>query len=349
MRDAVGNAAILRVPVEFAEQADLARTPGGDDPLVAGATESAWQVDPLRAAWLDGRVALPLAVPGRREGTDPDAPAYRLLHDPTGRPLAAQAWGNAGAGVTQEGRLLLVALPPDGRLRFEPVPGGAPLRAVQKRVGSSALELACGTASLRVPRGAVPRGTPVTLQQRTQPAATEGFIEAGAAVRIEPAWRIPALPLQLRFEFETSSHRAQRLGIYRWDGVRERWVHAGGTAQAQSGRLEVALGDFGTFRLLEDAAPPQWGEQRPAPGQQVPAAGWTVTVGLEDGGSGIDWDGAGIRLDGRELEAEFDPDRKKLEGLLDRELAPGRHRLEAHARDRAGNQAALLAWQFSVE
>ena len=346
--DASGNNSILRASVQFMPETELVRASGAGNGAAAGeARDRGWQVDLSSADWLAGMLALPLAEPRRDRGADVTPLLYRLRHDSTGRPLLGRIWSDADGAPGEKG-FLVFALPDDGKLRFEPVGGGGPLRSVQRRMGTSTLELTCAAASLRVPRGALPSGTPVTLIERTQPEATAAFRAGGAAVRIEPAWRIPALPVRLRLAFEAAQHQKQRLGVYRWDPLRSRWVHAGGTGEAGSAWLEVELGDLGTFRLLEDTAPPRWGEQQPAPGQRMKPRGWSVVVGLEDAESGIDWDGAGIRLDGRELEAEFDPDRKKLEAAFEGALQPGSHRLQGRARDRAGNETPALEWEFMV-
>lgn len=339
-RDGSGNRAVLRMSVEFVEEESLVR------PVEAGAggVPPAWSADPDAALWLDGALALPLEAPGVRRK---EPPAWRILAGGSDRPLAFRAWAGAPAAGGRDA-LLVAALPTPREIRFEPAGPGSALRAAQRRMGGRAISVACGRATLRIPGHALPRGTAVTLQERTSPAPAPGLRAAGPALRIEPAWRVPAVPVRLRFAFDPHPDIPPRLGVYRWDAFKERWIHAGGTGEARSGSLEVALGDLGTFRLLEDVEPPQWGPLRPAPGERMEAGGWSVVAEVDDAGSGIHWDGVEILLDGAALESEYDPDRKRVMASIGLPLAAGTHRLRATARDRAGNEARPLEWTFSV-
>ncbi len=348
--DASGNRAVLRVSVECVAAADLVRPAAlpaapeaagpGDASLLPG------RVDPRRMVWLDGALGVPLQAAGGPRGRG--APEYRWPISEAGAPLAGALWSGADPDGASEGLFLVLEVPQRGGVRFEPAAGGAALRAMQERASGRALRLELGGVELRVPRQAFPRGTPVTLQERPAPPPPAGLLEVGAAAHVEPAWGVPAAPLVLEFAYDRALPRPERLGAYRWDAVRERWVYAGGAGEARAGRLAVAVGDLGTFRVLEDTAPPQWGASRPGPRQRVPRAGWTASIDLDDEGVGIHWDGAALELDGTPLEAEYDPDRKRLSAPIGRVLAPGAHRLTARARDRAGNEAPPRQWSFQV-
>lgn len=353
IEDMAGNRARLEMAVEFVEPRALVRPLDGAAPgerAEEGAPRGtvAWSADPDAAIWLRGAVGLPLAgaASGPRGGEA--GSAYRIVGADGARSLAARAWVDAGQDPRSGEGLLVVMLPAGGRLRFEPAGGGPALQAAQRRAGSRALSIGLGSVLLRLPGNAFPRGTPVSLQERGSPAATEGLVEAGPAIRIEPAWRVPAAPAGLRLAYDVRRHQERRLAAFRWDSLGRKWIHAGGAGEARDGSLEVRIGDLGTYRLLEDVAPPAWGERQPAPGARVAASGWSVSVGVEDTGTGIDWDGVEIRLDGKLLESEYDPDRKRVVATPGGALGRGAHRLEARARDRAGNAASPLAWRFTV-
>jgi hypothetical protein len=239
---------------------------------------------------------------------------------------------------------------PDGRsLRFERGDRLASLRASQRVVGGGPVTIEVGEVRLRLPAGAYPEGSAVSMQELPGPPPGPGLAAAGPTLRLEPAWRVPAAPGALRWEFDERAHRAARVGLYRWDALKESWIYAGGVGEARRGALEIGIGELGTFRLLEDVAPPEpGGDDLPAPGQTMPPSGWSVRIGAHDPGSGISWDGVRVELDGQALEAEYDPDRRWATAELPGRLGPGEHTLRVEARDRAGNASPERAWGFRV-
>jgi hypothetical protein len=343
-RDASGNVAVLRLPVQFLRPEEIARQAA--PPSQPERSPGLWPLLPERALWLGGAVALPLgdADPG---GATPSL--FRILTGGGTRPLAAVPWVPAGARTGVEAAWVTASLPSSGAILFQPEREGTPLRAVQRRMGGSPLTVICGSARVRLPAGALPRGSAVSVQEQREPRAPDAWRETSPAIRIEPAWRIPASPLRLRLRTEPGRYTDSRLGIYRWDAWKKRWIHAGGTGQARAGTLEIEAGELGTFRLLEDVAPPVWGERRPGAGEKIdPERFARILLGLEDVGSGITWEAVAVELDGREIEVDYDPDRKRLEARPPAPLPEGEHFLRARARDRAGNEAPVLEWRFEI-
>jgi hypothetical protein len=348
VRDAVGNQGRLRSTIAFFEPEQGLRSAAEPrSPGRAGDAGAGWKVNPERAEWLDGAVRLPLWVdPGG--GCDPceGAHPYRLMSADAARRIPLRVWTGAQTSPGPPGGVALARLPADGRVRFEPLMDGRPLRAAQKRMGGSALKLECGDFAIELPAGAFPRGTPVSVQERESPSAGPGAI--GEMILAEPAWRVPQHPARVRFRFDATRHRPERVGVYRYDSLRARWIYEGGVGEARQGALAVNVDELGSFRLIEDAQAPELGITRPAAGEVVEPEGWRVRVEAEDFGSGIGWDGIQIELDGRRLEAEYDPDRKWAEAALDAPLVSGEHRLQVRGQDRAGNQCRALAWVFTV-
>ena len=199
-----------------------------------------------------------------------------------------------------------------------------------------------------MPRGALPPGTALTLHEVPSHKAQEGLIAAGTAVRVEPDWRIPAKRASLGFSFDPDRYRTERVGIYQWNPRRETWTHAGGTGEATEGEVEVRLGEFGIFRLFEDAVPPEWGRVQPAPNSSIRPGKRRLRVEVTDRGSGLDWEGITLELDGKALLFEYDPDHDRVEAMLDGTLAAGKHHLRASAIDRAGNRSDKLEWSFRL-
>jgi len=347
-RDAGGNEGRLRSIIAFFEpEQGLRRVAVPRSAGPAGDAGAGSKVNPERTEWLDGSVRLPLWVdPGG--GCDPceGVPPYRLMSADGRRGIALRVWSGAETAPGPPGWIALARLPADGRVRFEPLMGGRPLCAAQKRMGGSALNLECGEFAIEIPAGAFPRGTPVSVQERESPPAGPGAI--GEMILAEPAWRVPQHPARLRFRFDATRHRPERVGVYRYDSLRARWIYEGGVGEARQGTLAVNVDELGSFRLIEDVQAPEMGITRPAAGEVVEPEGWRVRVEAEDLGSGIGWDGIEIELDGRRLEAEYDPDRKWAEASLDAPLAPGEHRLQARGQDRAGNRCRAVTWGFTV-
>ncbi len=340
VRDAVGNASRIGLTVLGVSEATLAR-----EQVSVGALSMAEQpcVDLTSARWLSGSVALPVVHPG--DGSCPqETRRYHLLRS-DGFPASASHWRSRGAAGATAGALLLAQIPEGGRLRFY-----ADLQAVyeatQVIVGTGSTVTRSGSANLHMPRGALPPDTALTLHEVPSQRAEEGLIPAGTAVRIEPAWRIPAVQALLGFSFDPHRYRMERVGIYQWNPVRKRWSHVGGTGEAEQGEVEIRLGEFGLFRPFEDTAPPEWGRIQPTSNSSIGPGMRRVRVVVTDHGSGIDWEGITLELDGKVLLFEYDPDHDRAEALLDGTMAVGKHHLRARAIDRAGNRSADLEWSF---
>ncbi len=342
--DASGNTARLKMAVRFVRAELLVRPLDPSDGKTL-APARAFCLDPVSALWLPGHMALRASGPGAEcRGTG----AQLRLLDGSGRGLEARLWSAADPKAVEPAGLLVARLPEDGEIVFA-LPGpGRSYCARQKRMGSAPLVVSCGDARVRFAAAAFPAEMPVTLQEVPSARPQAGLLPGGMAVRIEPAWKTPVSPVRLQLGFDAVDHRARRLGIYRWSRERERWLHEGGTGEARQGSLEVKLGELGTFRLLEDAVPPEWGDVQPAGNARLPPTGWKLRIEVSDAGSGIDWDGVKISLDERPLESEYDPDRNWAIAWPARPLEVGVHRVRALARDRAGNESSLLEWKFRV-
>jgi hypothetical protein len=334
--DAAGNRSRLRLRIDFVPRSSLAGRPPA--PPQAGGTLVA-RFDPAASRWLPGALFLPAAGGVAQPGD------WRLVFE-DGRPSPAQAWSGLRATLPA---LWTVALSGEARLRFESADERTSLRAAQSLSDGGAMSLEIGGARLRLPAGAFPAGGAVSMQELEGPPPEAGLEAAGPALRLEPGWRVPAASGVLRWRFDERAHRPERVGVYRWDAFKARWIYAGGVGQARAGTLEIEIGELGTFRLLEDVLPPApGGEDRPAAGRTMSGSGWSVRVGAIDSGSGIPWDGVRVELDGQALESEYDPDRKWAVADLPGVLAPGEHTLRVEARDRAGNLSPARLWSFRV-
>jgi len=95
-----------------------------------------------------------------------------------------------------------------------------------------------------------------------------------------------------------------------------------------------------------DAVGPALALVDPAPGGFARANEIAVTLRVSDPGSGVDPAGLEVSLDGEKLEAALDPAAGTASARAG--VADGRHRIEARARDRAGN-VSRGAWSFEAD
>ncbi|MEW6752665.1 MAG: FlgD immunoglobulin-like domain containing protein [Candidatus Latescibacterota bacterium] len=188
-------------------------------------------------------------------------------------------------------------------------------------------------ASLEVPAGSLPEGTPVALQVAAPswwdslPAL--GELEGRGTITFlarGPQLRQPAV-LRLAGDLPRAD------GVYRWrDG---RWEWLGEAA------LPVLLPEAGRYAALRDTREPalRW---LALPGPGSPA----LEAEAQDEGSGLAARWAEVLLDGTPAEHQVEGNRLRWVPLAD--LPAGAHVLEVRARDRAGN-VAVRSWSFAAD
>jgi hypothetical protein len=198
---------------------------------------------------------------------------------------------------------------------------------------------------LDLPAGARFFPGPVAIGEAQARDLPEGLTAIGAAVDLLPAGEALAAKATLTFD-APPGEAVRRLGVYRWDAIGGRWDFEGNDVDP-GGRPALSFRRYGRLALLRDDAPPRLDEVRPAAGSIVGRSP-LLQARVEDTGTGLDWDGVRFVLDGKTLVSEFDPDRglSRVVDLLP--LAPGRHRLEVTAVDRAGNLSPAARVDFEV-
>jgi hypothetical protein len=142
-------------------------------------------------------------------------------------------------------------------------------------------------------------------------------------------------PAVVRIQVEGGEGQG-RLGLYRrsdegWDWLGGRYDPGTRSMVAESRRL-------GRFAVLEDVAgprialrtpPSRWGTR------EYPT--WALAAALAEDGSGVDARATHFVVDGRRVPSEWDAVRGELRWRPAMRPAPGRHRFEVVAVDRAGN------------
>jgi hypothetical protein len=230
----------------------------------------------------------------------------------------------------------------DGACRFTGSPG---LLAVRLAAPDRALRVDADRFHLDLPAGARFFPGPVVIAAAPARDVPEGLTPMGAAIDLLPAGEALSAKATLAFD-APQGEPVRRLGVYRWDPIGARWDFEGNDLDA-AGRPALSFRRYGRLALLRDDAPPRLDEVRPAAGSIVGRSP-VLQARVEDTGTGLDWDGVRFVLDGKALVSEFDPDRG-LSRVVDLPpLAPGRHRLEVTAVDRAGNVSPAARVDFEA-
>jgi hypothetical protein len=142
--------------------------------------------------------------------------------------------------------------------------------------------------------------------------------------------------------FADSLTGLQQLGIYTRD--RNKWEFVDNRLQAAKRQVwarTFALGDFAIFR---DSQPPELGRSEPRNGATVRADRPLISVEVRDTMSGFESEEAIVlRLDGKNVIAEYDPERDVIFYTPKQPLSSGHHEYSIRAVDRSGNVAEKSA------
>jgi hypothetical protein len=250
--------------------------------------------------------------------------------------------GRFGAGVDYAEATVDDGSHEAGACRFM---GGSALLAIRQASPDRPLHLDGDRFHVDLPEGARFFPGPVALGAAPARDVPQGLAPIGAAVDLLPAGEALAAKATLTFDVPPGEP-VRRLGVYRWDPISGRWDFEGNDRDAE-GRPALSFRRYGRLALLRDDAPPRLDDLRPASGAIVGRSP-LLQARVEDTGTGLDWDGVRFVLDGKALVSEFDPDRGLSRVVDMAPLAPGRHRLEVTAVDRAGNVSPAARVDFEV-
>ena len=201
-------------------------------------------------------------------------------------------------------------------------------------------------AGVTIPARALFEARTLSLLTWNRPPADQ-LILRGGPIRILPEGLLFRRSVLL--EIPGRSPGNQRLGVYRWDGLRNHWVFQGPPPDPGGSYLTTTIRRTGIYALLEDRTAPVITGHHPAGGARLrPEEIRVLMASVEEIGKGIDWDGVRFELDGIPQVGEYDPDRLIAECQPDNPLAPGDHRLTLQAIDRAGNRSTRISVDFRV-
>lgn len=334
--DAAGRTAELRGEIEPA----LPDPPR--PPLRPGAARAA----PLRAsAWVEEMLVLfELEAPEPL----PEAPQAELLLAEGGAlPLEPRGAGPNGgwlfaATVGDFDGLcsrLRVALPQAGDAETLALPALLGVSGRDPRA-SGVPPARVGSLTLSATPATFPGAAAVLVRLSTAPADTASELQAiSPLVTLEPEWAPLAAPLGV---FLGPDSAAVAVG---WEGPWALYRRRAGGGWGLAGRECVPAGwgaevsALGSYALMLDCRAPRIVRPSPADGAWSAARPETLRVVLEEEGAGVDVLGSDIVLDGVLLLAAYDVDRGELWAEVPARLAPGEHRWEVRAVDRAGQTA----------
>jgi len=209
-----------------------------------------------------------------------------------------------------------------------------------------ALRLEAAGARVEIPPGGRFFPGPLVVTRRPATDLPAGLRSIGAAVDILPDGEALDARASLALGFDPAVEAAGRLAIYRFDPVVRRWSLEGDELEADRRSLRCLFRRYGRFALLADETPPRVISVRPAAG--VTGRRPEIAAQVTEVGRGLGWDGVVLVLDGERIAAEYDPDRGVARPFEPPRLAPGPHRLEVSAIDRAGNASERVVADFTV-
>jgi hypothetical protein len=173
-------------------------------------------------------------------------------------------------------------------------------------------------------------------------APAQGLASAGLRMRVWPE----DLPLRRALKISlplAPDDSARGLGLYRRRGTDD-WEWVGARFDSATRSLAAETSALGDFALMRDAAPPLVRLQVPA--RRAPAgrySRWQLVANVSERGSGLDASASAFFVDGIRVPTEWDAEMGVLRWRPLVAPAPGSHRVEVRATDRAGNAASRRA------
>ncbi len=325
--DEAGNAARAEIVLNVAP-ADAAQAPTARVRRAATAAKITAVLDP-RIEWTPGFAR----ITGEGGLLNGQPPQVGVAVGPSGRPIPASKWR---ARLIDGEFELALPLPkePAGEVRVSLVwatPGDVTNRQTlvfpyRMAVAGKAVVSPDEQAKLEIPAGALFRDVPLSVET-CAPPTPEGLEMVGRAYRFGPGYE----PLRQKLHIEIKPPKGaptDHMGVYLYD--RGKWwpLGAGGAANTPL---------FGTFALLRDTEPPQFGATLVGPGDAP-----TVKFIAWDRGSGLYNGGIALKLDGVVQPFDYLPLKSQIEWHASDRLSPGDHVLSLRVCDGAGNCANKL-------
>ena len=203
-------------------------------------------------------------------------------------------------------------------------------------------------AAMTFPAGALYNDLCANIWPTTAYEVTEGLPLIGEVYDFRPA----GVPLEkkgsIRIQYPENVQDLKELGIYWWDHIKKRWYYMDDKRQSKTRSLTASIIYPSFYAILRDTLRPAISDLKPESGSATKASGFTLSAIVKDVGKGVDTATIVMSLDGKRLDAEYDPDRRKVSYFLTRQLATGKHTLTVEASDKAGHSATSRTSTFTV-
>ena len=177
---------------------------------------------------------------------------------------------------------------------------------------------------------------------------TEGLPLMSEVYDFRPA----GVPLEkkgsIRIQYPQNVKDPKTLGIFWWDTIKKRWYFMDDKHETKSRSLTAPIIYPSIYAVLQDTVHPVISDLKPESGNTASAPQLTLSAMIKDVGKGVDEATIVMKLDGREVDGEYDPDRRKFSYSLTKKLPAGKHTLSVQASDKAGNSAKPQTSTFTV-
>ena len=340
-RDATGNLSVARMQVyvekEEGERAPLPVLPQGQDSYlelrefqgfleILFSSAEALQTTPILQIFHNNRVVESFGMNARGEKSF--SATYALKAEDSG--ILTIDVGT----VTQSGRELRESR------QF-------PVQVVSSKGGGT---VSYGQkAAMTFPAGALYQNIFANIWPTTAYELTDGLPLIGEVYDFRPA----GVPLEkkgsIRIQYPENVQNVKELGIFWWDHIKKHWYFMDDKQQSKTRSLTASIIYPSFYAILRDTVPPVISDLSPEPDSPAKTSGITLSAVIKDVGKGVDEAGLRMMLDGKRLDAEYDPDRRKLSYFLTQTLASGKHTLSVEASDKAGHPAQSQTSTFRVK
>jgi hypothetical protein len=154
---------------------------------------------------------------------------------------------------------------------------------------------------------------------------------------------------ELSFPYRSGVLHPEKLSIYKWDRVRQRWSSLPSKIDRSSRAVRTRISYFDLYALLYDNVAPVI--QSIFPKRQSVTSNNTPTLvaGIRDAGMDVDDEKVTFFIDGIPHAAEYDPDRNTATLKITKPLNSGYHKFFVRALDYGGNKTQSAAVSFRVK
>ncbi len=188
---------------------------------------------------------------------------------------------------------------------------------------------------------------PALIRVSADSSAIPGYASVGPIYTVEPKDILMRGGASVNLRYAEGTPNPAKLGVYYKSG--SRWRFIDNKHDYTNRTVAAKVLSFEDFVLIRDETPPEMSRIRPRAGSHSTDHRPVISAHVMDRLSGIGSErDLELRLDGKQLIAEYDPERRHLSYQVKDPLTVGRHEVLVTAMDKSGNIAAASSF-FWVE